>query len=151
MRPDMRRYQGSILRLLGSPRRILILADHVLRRRELNTVLVHIRMAGMVAHAVCYVNEDRACLDYNNRNVFFTLSRSSPSLREIATKVVRSPEGNWTTASSFTYSYATGQKQMLHTIAKTDPPELDDRPREQPGEGSRLLPSSASGRVCHPR
>ena len=73
-------------------------------------------------------------------SVLITLARSGDSLREIATKVARSLEGNWTTVSSFTYSYATGQKQMLRTIAKTDPPELDDRPPPAaPGDRSRLL------------
>jgi len=115
-----------------------VLADEVLRRHNFSTLLIHVRLAGMVAHAVCYVQENKAYLDYNNRAVFFTLSRSGPSLREIADKVARSLEANWTTASIFAYSYDTGVKTMTRTIAKTDPPELDDRPREE-RPGSRLL------------
>lgn len=103
-----------------------ILADEVLRHRNFTTTLVHIRLAGMVAHAVCYVEQDRAYLDYNNRNVFFTLSRCRPSLREIAEMVADSLDSNWTSASAFTYSYDTGQKQMIRTIAKVDPPGQDD-------------------------
>ena len=46
-----------------------ILADEVLRRRQFETLLVHVRLAGMTAHAVCYVTQNRAYLDYNNRDV----------------------------------------------------------------------------------
>ena len=114
-----------------------ILADEVLRRRNFDTMLVHIRLAGTVAHAVCYVEQNRAYLDYNNRKVFFTLSRSSSSPRDIATRVADSLEANWTSVSVFTYSYETGQKQMLRTIVKTDPPERDNEPGKPPA--SRLL------------
>jgi len=114
-----------------------ILADEVLSRRNFTTMLVHVRLAGMVTHAVCYVQEDRAYLDYNNRKIFFTLSHSGGSLRAIATKVADSLETNWTSASSFTYSYETGEKQMIRTIAQTDPPEKDDESGKS--HGSRLL------------
>jgi hypothetical protein len=114
-----------------------ILADQVLSRRNFTTMLVHVRLAGMVTHAVCYVHEDRAYLDYNNRKIFFTLSRSNGSLRDIATKVADSLEATWTSASSFTYSYETDQKKMVRTIVKTDPPETDDEPGKSPD--SRLL------------
>ena len=105
-----------------------LLADEVLRHRQFTTTLVHIRLAGMVAHAVCYVQQDRVYLDYNNRNVFFTLSRCRASLREIAEKVADSLEADWTSVSAFTYSYDTGQKQMIRTIAKVDPAGPDDLP-----------------------
>lgn len=114
-----------------------ILADEVLRRRQFKTMLVHVRLAGATAHAVCYVEQSRAYLDYNNRNVFFTLSKSSSSLREIATRVADSLEAGWTTASIFLYSYATGEKRMLLTIARTDPPGAD--PAAEPAPVSRLL------------
>lgn len=114
-----------------------ILADEVLRRRQFNTMLVHVRLAGATAHAVCYVEQSRAYLDYNNRNVFFTLSRSSSSLREIATRVADSLEASWTTASIFLYAYATGEKRMLLTIARTDPPGTDRA--AEPAPVSRLL------------
>lgn len=114
-----------------------ILADEVLRRRQFQTFLVHVRLAGMTAHAVCYVAQSRAYLDYNNRNVFFTLSHSGSSLRAIATKVADSLDAGWTSASIFTYSYATREKRMLQTIARTDPPDQDAGPG--PAPASRLL------------
>lgn len=96
-----------------------VLADYVLKQRGLSTRLIHIRLAGRVAHAVCYVAENKAYLDYNNRSVFFTLTRSDPDLREIASKVAQSLEANWTTASEFRYSYATRRKTMISTVSQT--------------------------------
>lgn len=96
-----------------------VLADFVLKQHGLATRLVHVRLAGRVAHAVCYVAENRAYLDYNNRKYFLTLARSSEDLRDIATRVAGSLSANWTTASEFTYSYVTHRKIMTATIAQT--------------------------------
>lgn len=96
-----------------------VLADHVLSRQGLQTRLIHVRLTGRVAHAVCYVTENKAYLDYNNRAVFFTLTRSGPDLRDIASKVAQSLEASWTTASEFTYSYATRRKTMIATVSQT--------------------------------
>lgn len=95
-----------------------VLADFVLKKHGLDTRLIHIRLAGQLAHAVCYVSQNKAYLDFNNRAVFFTLSSSSSDIRDIASKVAKSLEANWTTASEFTYSYATGRKTMIATISK---------------------------------
>jgi len=97
-----------------------VLADDVLRRRDLQTMLIRVKLAGMVAHDVCYVIKDRAYLDYNDRNVFFTLTRCRESLREIASKVASSLQTDWSYASIYTFSYDTGVKHMLVTIARTD-------------------------------
>lgn len=96
-----------------------VLADFVLKKHGFGTRLIHVRLAGRVAHAVCYVSESGAYLDYNNRAVFFTLARSSADIREIATKVANSLQGNWTTASEFVYSYDTRRKTMISTVSKT--------------------------------
>ena len=107
-----------------------VLADHVLSRRGYTTRLIHVRMIGRIAHAVCYVTENKAYLDYNNRRYTFNLERCGPSIRAIATKVARSFEANWTSASEFTYDYATDEKQAKFTVVKTDPPDQDpDRGR----------------------
>jgi hypothetical protein len=96
-----------------------VLADYVLSRHGLHTRLIHVRLAGRVAHAVCYVDENGAYLDYNNRKFFVTLARSGPKLRDIANKVADSLSANWTTASEFTYSYETRRKVMIATISQT--------------------------------
>jgi hypothetical protein len=102
-----------------------ILADHVLRPRNLGTRLIHVRLVGRVAHAVCYVTASRAYLDYNNRIYFSTLERSGPSIREIATKAADSLQANWTSASEFTYDYKEDRKHFIATVVKTEPPSSD--------------------------
>jgi hypothetical protein len=96
-----------------------VLADHVLSQHGFKTRLIHVRLTGRVAHAVCYVTENKAYLDFNNRAVFFTLTRSGPDIRDIASKVAQSLEASWTTASEFTYSYATRRKTMIATVSQT--------------------------------
>jgi hypothetical protein len=106
------------------------LADLVLKPKGFDTRLIHIRMVGRIAHAVCYVTENKAYLDYNNRRYSFNLERSGQTIREIATKVARSFEANWTSASEFTYDYKTEDKKALFTVVKTDQPAKDpDRGR----------------------
>lgn len=102
-----------------------ILADYVLSRRNYHTRLIFIRLVGRVAHAICYVNEDRAYLDYNNRIFFVTLERCGPHLREIADHVGDYIRANWTSVSQFTYTYAEDRKHFLLTVVKTDPPSTD--------------------------
>ncbi|MEN9661966.1 MAG: hypothetical protein RL324_915 [Verrucomicrobiota bacterium] len=102
-----------------------VLADYVLSRHGFGTKLVHVRLVGRVAHAICYVNEDKAYLDYNNRTYFVNLQKSGSSLREIAEKISQEIEGNWTSASEFTYDYATNDKTVVRTVIKTSAPALD--------------------------
>ena len=103
-----------------------ILADHVLSPKGYRTRLIRVVITGSdVAHVICYVTEKKAYLDYNNRKYFVNLERSGPSLRQIATKVADSFEKNWTSATEFTFSYATYRKTARFTVVKTDPPAQD--------------------------
>lgn len=109
-----------------------ILANHVLGLHGYKTRLIRVELVGStVNHAVCYVTEKRAYLDYNNRKYYFNLERSSPSIREIAEKVADSFAKNWTTATEYTYSYAQPRKRPVCTVVKTEPPERD--PDRRPG------------------
>lgn len=114
-----------------------ILADYVLTARKYDTRLIHIRMVGRIAHAVCYVSESRVYLDYNNRKYFLNLQRCGRTLREIATKVADSFEANWTSASEFTYDYKEDQKHFGPTVVKTDPPAQDPPPTPPKAHGSQ--------------
>jgi hypothetical protein len=40
-----------------------VLADPILKQRGFQTRIIHIRLVGRVAHAVCYVDEAKAYLD----------------------------------------------------------------------------------------
>ena len=108
-----------------------ILAAHILSRRSYHTRLVRIELVGTnISHVVCYVTEQKAYLDYNNRRVYFNLERSKPTLRAIAEKVADSFEKNWTSATEYTYSYANPRQRTVWTVVKTEPAELD--PDTQP-------------------
>jgi hypothetical protein len=113
-----------------------ILADLVLKQRNFSTRLIQVRLAGQIDHAVCYVNEARAYLDYNNRAVFFTLARSGASLRTIATKVADSLEANWT--SAYEFEFTGGKKELVATVVKTAPPELDPVPGKKAGNAVKV-------------
>jgi hypothetical protein len=102
-----------------------VLADFVLKKKGYQTRLVHVRMVGRVAHAVCYVTQSHAYVDYNNRHYFINLQRCGGTIRAIATTVADSFEANWTSASEFTYEYAENKKHFGPTVVKTDPPSLD--------------------------
>ncbi len=102
-----------------------ILANYVLGRHDQPTRLIHVRMVGRVAHAVCYVSGSKVYLDYNNRNLFVNLQRCGVSLREIATKVAESFKANWISVSEFSYTYDEDKKQFGVTVVKTDPPAND--------------------------
>ncbi|MSU51308.1 MAG: hypothetical protein EXS37_19840 [Opitutus sp.] len=114
-----------------------VLADYVLRRNGLETRLIHVRMVGRVAHAVCHVTPDGVYLDFNNRKLFFNLKRCERTLRAIASKVADSFAANWTSASEFTFEYLEDKKRFGATVVKTDPPATDpDSVRPRPA-GSR--------------
>lgn len=95
-----------------------LLADKVLRKHGFTTRLVSIRMPGLLTHVVCYVVEEKVYLDFNNRVYLSRTERSDPDLREIAQKVAKSFEANWTSVSEFTYR--DGVKELVQTISKTD-------------------------------
>ena len=102
-----------------------VLADYVLRRHNQETRIIHVRMVGRVAHAVCYVAGSKVYLDFNNRNFFINLQRCGGTLREIATKVADSFKANWTSVSEFTYTYEEDTKHFGVTVVKTDPSAKD--------------------------
>lgn len=108
-----------------------VLADLVLAKHGYQTRCIQVKFAGdNVGHAVCYVTENKAYLDFNNRRYFVNLERSGQSIRQIAKKIAASFELDWTTAAEFTYSYETMRKKLSYVVVKTDPPEKDpDRGR----------------------
>lgn len=95
-----------------------ILADLVLREHGFTTKLVTVRMPGLVPHVVCYVLEEKVYLDYNNRIYLTRTEKADPDLRDIARKVAKSFEANWTSVSEF--KYHDGLKELVQTISKTD-------------------------------
>jgi hypothetical protein len=117
-----------------------VMADYVLKQDGYTTRLIRVEMVGKnMGHAVCYVSQSTAYLDYNNRKYLFKLKHSGRRLREIATDVANSFDANWTFASEFTYTYKEDVKRAVLTVVKTDPPETD------PDAGSPAPSQNRSG------
>ncbi|MEK7677860.1 MAG: transglutaminase domain-containing protein [Verrucomicrobiota bacterium] len=94
------------------------LADLILREKGYTTRLMAVRMPGLT-HVVCYVAETKCYLDFNNRTYLVRTVSSGGSLQDVARKVAKSFEANWTSASEFTYG--NGVKRLVTTITKTQP------------------------------
>lgn len=94
-----------------------ILADQVLSGKGYRTRLITVRMPG-VTHVVCYVDEAKAYLDFNNRAYLKRLVSADATLEDIAKKVAKSFGASWTSVSEFTYS--DGLKRHVRTVSQTD-------------------------------
>lgn len=110
-----------------------LLADYVLSRKGYRTRFIQVSLAGSdISHAICYVRENKAYLDYNNRKYTMNLESAGPTLREIAEKVADSFEKNWTSATEYTFSYESYRKTSRYTVVKTDSPDQDPDHRGPP-------------------
>jgi soluble cytochrome b562 len=115
-----------------------ILADTVLRKHGFKTRLISVRMPGLLTHVVCYVEEDKLYLDFNNRVYLSRTQKSDPDLREIAKKVAKSFEANWTSVSEFTYR--DGAKELIKTVSKTDAyGEVEEPKKENVAPAKRIV------------
>jgi hypothetical protein len=123
--PQVQKAEVFLRRQSGDCDDYAILADYVLRRRGMNTRIIHVRLVGRVAHAVCYVTEAKGMLDFNNRKYAANVERCGRTLRQIATEVAASFKANWTSVSEFTYDYTAGKKTFTRTVVKTDPAAQD--------------------------
>ena len=79
------------------------LAAEVLSARGYKTRLITVRMPS-VNHVVCYVEETRCYLDFNNRTYLIRTVSSDGSLTDIARKVAKSFDSKWTSVSEFTFA-----------------------------------------------
>jgi hypothetical protein len=94
-----------------------VVAARVLQERGYHTRLVAVRMPG-VTHVVCYVEETKCYLDYNNRIYLIKTTSADGTLRDIARKVSKSFDASWTSASEFVYT--NGVKLLVATVSQTD-------------------------------
>ena len=93
------------------------LADLILREKGFKTRLIAVRMPGLT-HVVCYVQETKSYLDFNNRSYMKKTVSSGDALTDIAKKVAKSFDASWTSASEFTYQ--DGIEEVVATVSKTD-------------------------------
>jgi hypothetical protein len=103
-----------------------VLADQVLTQQNFHTRLVAVRLPGVSGYLVCYVTEETAYLDYNDKTYLVKLEPSGPTIREIASRVASSLSQNWTSVSEF--KMVDGVKQLVATVVQTDDPSTDPLP-----------------------
>jgi hypothetical protein len=92
-----------------------ILAKLILQQKGFTPRLVVIRMTAY-NHVVCYLEEPKVYLDYNNRVYLRPTKSSKWSLPVIADKVARSLDARWTSVSEF--SYENYRLKLLKTLVK---------------------------------
>jgi hypothetical protein len=91
-----------------------ILAAFVLKEKGYTPRLVTIRLPDD-NHVVCYIEETKCYLDYNNRGYLMRTVSCGGSLEEIARKVARSMDSSWKSATEFAY-VGDNMKQFLKTV-----------------------------------
>lgn len=117
-RPEVQDPQVFLATESGDCDDYAILAAIVLREKGYTPRLVTVRMPGLV-HVVCYIEETKSYLDYDNRNYFSRTVSCGNSLEEIARRVARANRLNWTSASEFTFE--DGVKRLVETVLETKP------------------------------
>lgn len=91
------------------------LAAAVLRERGYTPRLITVRMPSVV-HVVCYIEETKSYLDYNNRSFFMRTVSCGGSIEEIARRVAKSSDLPWHSASEFTFQ--DGLKRLVKTVVQ---------------------------------
>lgn len=86
------------------------LSADILKAKGYNTRLIAVHMARQF-HVVCYVEEIKGYLDYNNRSKTTPIVPSNGSLEDIANKVALSFHSSWSSVSEF--AYQNGVRQII--------------------------------------
>jgi hypothetical protein len=89
------------------------LAATVLAAKGYTTRLITVRMREDT-HVVCYIEQTKSYLDFNNRQFAAKLTSCGGSIEEVAKKVARSFDTTWVSAAEFTYR--DGMKQMVRSV-----------------------------------
>lgn len=89
------------------------LAAAVLSQKGYTPRLITVRMPNLV-HVVCYIEETKSYLDYNNRGYASRTVSCGSSIEEIAGKVAKSSNLRWSSASEFTFG--DGMKRLVKTV-----------------------------------
>ena len=115
LRAEVQPPQKFLERRAGDCDDFATLAADVLRARGYTPHLVEVRMPGYL-HAVCYVAETRSYLDYNRRGSFRRAVPCHGSLTDIAARVARSFNTEWTAVAEF--SWERGNERTLQTVVR---------------------------------
>lgn len=108
------------------PYNYAVLADKVLRSKGYQTRLVVVRLPGTTLHDVCYVGEDQAYIAGSEDHHLLAMHYSGATIRDIANDYSDHVKMNWTSASEFVF--ASGNRQLVATVVKTESPASDPSP-----------------------
>jgi hypothetical protein len=115
-----------------------ILANQVLTQQGYDARLIAVRCPGLSGYIVCYVTQETAYLDYNDKTYIVKLEACGPTIRQVASKVAATLSQNWTSASEFTVA-DDGTKFLFATVVKTDDPSTDPLLGVPRGSSSDIL------------
>ena len=115
LRAEIQPARQFLARAAGDCDDFATLAADVLRAKGYTPHLIEIRMPGYL-HAVCYIEETRSYLDFNVRGERRPSVACNGSLTDIASKVARSFNTEWTAVSEF--SWRRGDERTLQTVQR---------------------------------
>lgn len=116
LRAEVQPPQQFLARRAGDCDDFATLAADVLRAKGYTPHLIEVRMPGYL-HAVCYIEETRSYLDFNVRAASRPSVPCDGSLADIARKVARSFNTEWTEVSEF--SWNKGDERTLQTVHRS--------------------------------
>lgn len=119
--PEIQSPENFLRKRAGDCADYATLADKILRPRGYNTRLIYIGLSDSTAHTVCYIEQEKGYLDFNNRACLFKIEHCGASVEEIAAKVAKSFRADWAFASEFTYDR--GRQHFSATVSKLNPPK----------------------------
>jgi hypothetical protein len=115
LRAEVQPPQQFLARNAGDCDDFATLAADVLRAKGYTPHLIDVRMPGAI-HAVCYIEETRSYIDFNFRAASRPSIPCNGSLTDIAAKVARSFNSEWTQVSEFYWNR--GNERTLQTVTR---------------------------------
>lgn len=137
LRPEVQPARQFLARGAGDCDDFATLAADVLRAKGYTPHLIEIRMPGYL-HAVCYIEETRSYLDFNVRAASRPAVPCNGSLTDIARKVARSFNTEWTAVSEF--SWRNGDERTLQTVHRNGQHIVTANPTAAPAPARAATP-----------
>lgn len=97
------------------------LASMILREKGFTTRLISVRLPEDT-HVVCYIEERKSYLDFNNRGCLLKTVSSTDKIEDIARRVAKSFDSRWVSACEF--DYRDGLKWLIKTATPAGPTGL---------------------------
>lgn len=116
---DVQKHDAFLASQEGDCDDFATLSADILKAKGFTPHLIAVHMAHQF-HVVCYVDEIKGYLDYNNRSKDSPIVPSNGSLEDVANKVARSFRSTWSTAAEFAYRNGVRQTIALDFFQRKD-------------------------------